>query len=180
MTTRRRFTKFWNNDRKEYRILKFLVKFNLFAVPLYVALILSIQFPQLQVWMAQLTEQMLLETGIAAERSGTYITIPIAGGSWGAFINWECTAWKSFLAAFALIMATDFAMNKKVRGLAVIIPALFVVNLVRILFMFHFVHSYDLMFYQLVHTVIWSWGLILAILAMWTGWVRFNMPVARV
>ena len=165
------FYRLWHSDRKEHRILKFLVKFNLFAIPLYIVLLSDWQSGWLQALTADITYSLLHATGLAAERTANFIAIPVENGQWGAFINWECTGWKSFLALFALVMATDFSRGKKAKGLAVIMPALFAVNIARIVFMFHYA-ALDLANFALVHAVVWSWGLIFAILAFWAAWMR--------
>ncbi len=168
------FYGFWHREEKHYRILKFLIKFNLFALPLYVLLVLDWQSGWLQTFTADITYNLLQATGIAAERTGNFIAIQLQNGTWGAFINWDCTGWKSFLALFALVMATDFPLKKKAKGLAVLLPALFAVNILRIVFMFHFARGFDLAYFELVHATIWSWGLIAAILVFWVAWMRHS------
>ncbi|MBI4170192.1 MAG: exosortase/archaeosortase family protein [Candidatus Aenigmarchaeota archaeon] len=182
MTTRKKerqrrsadFGHFWNSKDKHHRILKFLIKFNIFAIPLYVLLLLDWQSGLLQSITADITFWLLQATGIAAERTGNFIAIQLVNGQWGAFINWDCTGWKSFLALFALVMATDFSLGKKAKGLVILLPALFAVNIGRILFMFHFARGLDLAYFDIVHATVWSWGLIFAILAFWTLWMRHN------
>lgn len=168
------FFAFWRSQQRHHRILRFLVKFNLFAAPLYLLLLLDWQSAWLQTATADITMALLDATGIAAERAGNLISIPVLNGTWGAFINWDCTGWKSFLALFALVMATDFGMKKKAKGLAILLPALFIVNIGRILFMFHFAAGFDLAYFEVAHAVVWSWGLIFAILAFWAAWMRRN------
>ena len=162
------------SDMKQYRILRFLIKFNLFAIPLYIILLANWQWAWLQTFTADIVQAMLHSIGIAAERAGNFIVIQLQSGQWGAFINWDCTGWKSFLALFALVMATDFSAKKKMKGLMLLLPALFIVNIARIVFMFYFVHSFDLAYFEIAHAVIWSWGLIFAVLALWGAWARSN------
>ncbi len=168
------FYRLRHSGRKEHRILRFLIKFNLFAIPLYAILILNFEWAWLQTFTADISYGLLHAIGIAAQRTGDFIIIPVANGQWGAFINWDCTGWKSFLALFALVMATDFPLRKKAKGLAVLLPAIFAINIARIVFMFYFVASFDLAYFEIVHAVIWSWGLIFAILAAWTLWMRHS------
>ncbi len=165
---------FWHRKEKEYRILRFLIRFNLFAIPLYALLLLDWQSGLLQSITADITYNLLQATGIAAERTGNFIAIQLQNGSWGAFINWDCTGWKSFLALFALIMATDFPARAKAKGLVILLPALFAVNIARIVFMFHFARGFDLAYFELAHATIWSWGLIAAILVFWVIWIKQN------
>ena len=70
-------------------------------------------------------------------------------------------------------MATDYPAKRKLAGL-LLLPIIFLVNLVRIVFMFFYVHAFDLANYQIVHAVIWSWGLILTVIALWLIWMRYD------
>lgn len=156
-----------------HRALRFLVKFILFAIPLYIVLILGVTSPWFQNLVADVSYFFISSTGIEITRSGNFFTIPIEGGSWGAFINWDCTGWKSMLALFALIMATDFSGRKKAKGLLIFIPALFVVNIGRIVFMFH-IAATDLSLFATAHAIVWSWGMIAALLIFWVVWMRMS------
>jgi len=114
---------------------------------------------------------LLRTTGIDASLSGNLIAVPIENGSFAAVIDWDCTGWKSMLALFALIFATDFSLRKKLYGL-VFIPLVYFVNMLRIWFMFYFVSGFGLLYYNIVHAIIWSWGLIVVILVFWVMWMK--------
>ena len=160
-------------DAKLLRILKFIIKFNLFAIPLYIILYEGWTLPWLQQAIANITTAILGALGYNPTANGLYISIPIRNGDWAAFISWDCTGWKSLLAFFALVMATDYPMKRKLLGL-LLLPVIFAVNLLRIVFMFFYVRTFDLANYQTVHTIIWSWGLILTIIALWLIWLRYD------
>ncbi|MBS3050613.1 MAG: exosortase/archaeosortase family protein [Candidatus Aenigmarchaeota archaeon] len=160
-------------DAKFIRLLKFFIKFNLFAIPLYVILYEGWTLPALQRAVADFTMYALTALGLDPSINDLVISIPVRNGDWAAVINWDCTGWKSLLAYFALVMATDYPNKRKALGL-LLLPAIFAVNLLRIIFMFVYVHVFDLANYQLVHAVIWSWGLILTILALWLVWMRWD------
>jgi len=152
-------------------ILKFLVKFNIFAIPLYIILILNATSPEFQIFTADIAFYLLKATGLDIVRDGTFFTIPIEGGSWGAFINWDCTGWKSIFALFALIMATPFSTMKKIKGLVILLPVIYLVNLGRIVVMFH-IAATNLEYFEIAHAIIWSWGMILVVLGFWLIWMN--------
>ena len=77
-------------------------------------------------------------------------------------------------------MATDFPLKKKAKGLAILLPALFLVNIIRIVFMFHFARGFDLAYFDVVHATIWSWGLIAAILVFWVLWMKHSARDYRI
>ncbi|HLC76584.1 MAG TPA: exosortase/archaeosortase family protein [archaeon] len=170
---KRNFLDRFGSDKQLMRVLKFIVKFNLFAIPLYLVLITGWNWPALQKWIADFTFSNLVAMGYNPSISDLLISIPIKNGDWAAFINWDCTGWKSMLALFALIMATDFRLKRKAFGM-ILIPVVFFINLLRILFMFFWVKTFDLAHYQIVHSLIWSWGLILTILLLWFVWMKYD------
>lgn len=166
-------TKRFGNDKQLMRVFKFIVKFNVFAIPLYLVLFMGWTWPPLQKFIADFTFNNLIYMGYSPSINDFLISIPIKNGDWAAVINWDCTGWKSMLALFALIMATDFKIRLKALCM-ILIPVVFFINLLRILFMFFWVKTFDLAYYQTVHTIIWSWGLILTIILLWFLWMKYD------
>ena len=166
-----------NPETKFIRVLKFFIKFNLFAIPLYIILYEGWTLVELQRLIAGTTMNILTGLGLNPTLNGLIISIPIVHGDWAAVINWDCTGWKSLLAYFALVMATDYPAKRKALGL-LLLPVIFVINLLRIIFMFFYVKTFDLANYQLVHSIIWSWGLILTILILWLIWMKWDFSKA--
>ncbi|HLD39116.1 MAG TPA: exosortase/archaeosortase family protein [archaeon] len=160
-------------NEKLLHLLEFFVKFNLFAIPLYIILLSRFEWAWLEQFVVDIVTPMLQFLGLNPTTNGLMISIPIRDGSWAAVINWDCTGWKSMLAFFALVMATNFSLRRKLAGM-VLIPVIFIVNLLRIVFMFFYVRTFDLANYQTVHAVVWSWGLIATIIVLWLLWLRFD------
>src|SRR3990167_3189769 len=94
---KRNFLDRFGSDKQLMRVLKFIVKFNLFAIPLYLVLITGWNWPALQKWIADFTFSNLVAMGYNPSISDLLISIPIKNGDWAAFINWDCTGWKSML-----------------------------------------------------------------------------------
>ncbi len=168
------FLKKLQRRQRLYAVLKFIVKFNLLAVPLYIILLLNFEFVELQLVTAQIVESMLHATGVQAVRDGIMISVPVENGWWGARIVWDCIGWKSILFFLALVFATDFPMKKKKWSL-LFVPAISIVNIVRIWFMFYYVHAFGLAGYDVLHAVVWSFGLLAAVLVFWLVWLRFAL-----
>ncbi|MFH0832448.1 MAG: archaeosortase/exosortase family protein [Candidatus Aenigmatarchaeota archaeon] len=158
------------DNAKLKRILGFLLKFNIFAIPLYLIILSGFQSPFLINLTTDFSFSLIHFSGIDATRNGL-ISVPTQDGEFAASIDWDCTGWKSMLALFALIFATDFGLRKKLYGLA-LIPVVYAVNIARIWFMFFYVSSFGTAHYQFVHATVWSWGLILTILVLWVVWMR--------
>lgn len=160
-------------NKKLRSVLRFLVKFNLFAIPLYLILVSGYQSKLLMDATTDIS-YALISAAMPAERNGPLMIIPAEGGSWSAYVSWDSTGWKSMLALFALVFATEFPLRKKIIGLA-FIPFVYMINILRIWFMFFFVHNYGTGGFPLVHATIWSWGLIITILLFWIAWMK-KMP----
>src|SRR3989338_7457068 len=157
---------------KQIQLLNFLIRLNIFAIPLYVILIFDLSLPGLQKLIADFTYYLLALAEMNPTINDLFISIPIKDGTWGAFINWDCTGWKSMLAFFALVAAVDRKSNVKLKGLAIFIPLIFIINIIRIFFMFFYVRTFDLAYFEIVHAAVCSWGLIIVVLVFWVIWMN--------
>jgi len=157
---------------KQKEIVKFIIKFNIFAIPFYIFLLFNFQINQLISLTDILSRSLLSFTGIQHEVLNNLIILPVENGTWAAFINWDCTGWKSIYAYFALVMATPFTFRKKLFGL-LFIPFLYAINILRIWFMFY-IASTNLSLFPVVHSLVWSWGLVAATILFFLLWIRFS------
>lgn len=169
---KRRSTRWRNSTIKRINtsLLAFLIRFNIFAVPLYIILITGAKFEPLMQLTTQLAFAFLRTTGISAELHGSVISVPTDSGSFGAYVSWDSTGWKSMLALAALIFATGFPLRKKMYGLF-LIPLVYLINILRIWFMF-FIVTINAGYFEIAHITIWSWGLIFTILLLWVIWMK--------
>jgi exosortase/archaeosortase family protein len=156
--------------KESRRVLIFLAKFNIFAIPLYAILLSGFQLVQLMQLTTHLAFAFLRLTGINAELHGDIISVPVSNGNFGAYVSWDSTGWKSMLALLALIFATDFPSRKKLVGL-MLLPAVYLINILRIWFMF-FIVTVNVAYFEFAHLTVWSWGLIFSILALWVLWMK--------
>jgi len=150
---------------------RFVIIFNLLALPMYLMILFDIQVSQFVSLTEYLARSLLSATGMEFQVVNNLIILPIENGTWAAFINWDCTGWKSLYALFALIVASPFSPRKKAFGL-LLLPALYAVNILRIWFMFY-VASVNIEMFPFVHAVVWSWGLVAAVLLLWVFWMKF-------
>ncbi len=153
-------------------IIKFLIILNLFLIPFYAIIVSGFAFLPLQETTASLVYSLFQTTGINAEKDGLFISIPAPHGTWGAFINWDCSGWKSLFVLFALVAATPLPFCRRISGF-ILLPVIYIINVIRIWFMFYFVNHFGLVYYDFVHAFVWSWGMIFFILFLWLVWLRF-------
>ncbi len=154
------------------KITRFLIKFNLFSIPLYLIILTGATWPFLMHLTEGISFSLLQFIGVDASVSGDFIVVPVINGNFAASVSWDSTGWKSMLAFFALLFATDAAIRKKLIGL-LFIPVIYFVNILRIVFMFFFVSRYDVAYYNLLHATLWSWGLIITIFVLWVAWMKY-------
>ncbi len=151
-------------------ILVFLLKLNLFAIPLYAIILSGARSELLMQVTTAIAFSMLRITGVDAGLDNGVISVPVSGGSFGGYVSWDSTGWKSMLALFALVFATDFGIRKKLLGLT-LIPALFFINALRVWFMFY-IATINVAYFEIAHITIWSWGMIFAVLGLWILWMK--------
>lgn len=169
-TTRRREPQ--GRDARLFAISRFLLRFNVYAIPLYAVILSAYQSEQMIAATADLVDIFLSAAGVDFTRNGLLFSVPVQYGSWAAVINWDCVGWKSLLAVFALVMATDYPMRKKLKGLAVLLPAVYIANILRIVFLIWYAWAFDIAYFAIVHAVLWSWGMVLIVTVSWASWLR--------
>src|SRR3989338_6829650 len=152
-----------------FSVVKFLVKFNLLAIPLYIVLALNIDFYWLERMTAEIVFLLLKIIGLNPAISNIVITIPVENGTWAAVINSACTGWKSAYLFFALVAATPYSLRSRAWEM-VFLPLIMAANIARIVFMF-WVASTNLSYFEVVHAVVWAWGMALLVVGLWALWL---------
>lgn len=166
-------------NRKLIKMLRFLLLFNLFAVPLYLFMAFNISIYPMQIFTARVVHSSLLIAGASPEIDGIDITIPSPDGDFTGAINWDCTGWKSILAFMALVFATEEVMRKKIYSLA-FLPLIYAVNISRVTYIFLFVSSSGLSGYETLHNFLFGFFMIAVILTFWMAWLMyFNVEKPR-
>lgn len=152
-------------------IVLFLVKFFLLSIPLYIVILADFQVRELVSLTDFLVRHLLSASGIEYQVLNNLIMLPIENGNWAAFINWDCTGWMVMYAFFALVMSSPVAWSRKKTAL-LMIPAIYALNILRIWFMFFYVSEFGTALYPVVHSIIWSWGLVAVALVLWAVWLK--------
>ena len=153
-------------------VLIFLLKFNLLAIPLYLILLLDLSFPPLQNFLATLVTFFLRVLGYNAINKNFTISIFHLNELNQIEISWDCTGWKSLYALFALTLATPANLNKKIKFLLVSLPAIFLINLIRILSTIILVLIYSFNYFEVIHAFFWRWSLLFIVILSWFIWVK--------
>jgi len=168
--TRKMKIKFRQKNLK--KILKFLILFNALSIPLYVMIFLNIQLYPLQDLTAKAVFNILNFFGIESNLDDLFISVPTGNGYFAGIIDWDCTGWKSILVFFALVFATETKLEKKLYGL-LFVPLIYFINILRVSFVFYFISIYGVKYFALVHSFLWSFGMIMIVLIFWIMWIKY-------
>jgi len=166
--------KFSTRQKKLMNVAKFLIVFNLLAIPMYVILLADIAFLPLQEFLAALTAGALQLQKIPAASSGSFITLVDADNNLrNVQISFDSTGWKSMYALAALVIATPLPnLKRKLRFLVVGLPAVFMLNFLRVWSTLWYSYVYGWQNFDVIHTFLWREGLIAIVVLFWFFWLR--------
>lgn len=151
-------------------VAKFLLIFNLLSLPLYVAIYANFSFYPLQVFTASVSNSVLQIIGYDTSLHGNLLVITAKNLLLRVDVSWDSTGWKSLYALAALSVATPVAFDKKIKFLAIALPAIFVVNILRVVTTISLSLIYGLEYFDLLHNLLWREGLIAAVVGIWLVW----------
>jgi|GEM_PF-1536820 len=173
------------NMRKFEMLADFLIKFNLLAIPMYVALFVGINFYPLQMFLTDVVYGTFKSEGYWISRSGITLMLfaPPASSDLSnppgpplvetIVMGFDCTAWKTMYAFAALVIATPVAgMRKKLKFILLGSVGLFLINIVRLVTTIKTAYTMGFQYLDITHTFLWREGLIVALLAIWFFWLR--------
>ncbi len=164
--------KLQKKERKLLTILLFLIKFNLLAIPMYIVIYFNFSFPPLQNFLAGLTKNSLILLGYPAIQKDSVIITADKNQFYSIEVSWDSTGWKSMYALVALAIATPVkSLRKKLKFIGIAIPTIFFINFFRILTTILVALRYGLNYFEIVHTLLWREGLILAVVLIWGLWL---------
>lgn len=147
----------------------FLIKFNLLSIPLYLAMYFNFTFPPLQTFLAIAASYIIKLFDYPVTQDDMFLT----SSHQQIEISWDSTGWKSMYALAALIIATPIAnWYKKIRFLFIGIPLVFLINYLRIVSTILISLKFGFQYFDIVHTLLWREGLILAVVGIWFIWLR--------
>jgi exosortase/archaeosortase family protein len=163
------------NQKKLFETLLFLVKLLVFAIPLYIIMSFQGVLSPLQEIVTQNIQSILQFLGFNVSRDAFLIT----ANDVAFFISEDCTGWKSMLLLAALVFAVPkVRMKKRVIGVALGIPAIYIGNLARILAVVLAWHNYGFEFASAIHDYFWQAGLISLVLALWVSWLAWTGKIS--
>ena len=118
---------------------------------------------------ASLTRGVLNWLGLAALRAGTVLYLP---GGFSYDVTIGCTGLLPVLVLTVAILASPGSAAAKRRGLAVGVPLLLTINLLRLVHLF-WIGARAPSYFDLAHSYLWEATLVLCTFVTWLLWSRW-------
>jgi exosortase/archaeosortase family protein len=169
-----KFTNFFRSYKQDkvFRILRFLILFNIFSLPLYFFSQLNFSLYPLQQNVASLTTFLLESIGIDVNLQNNLISIYTSDGMFAGFIDRDCVGMKMILGFLALCFATEGNIRKKLKSL-LFLPLIYIVNVLRVFLVFFLVYLFGSGSFNLIHGIIFNIITVFTIIIFWIVWIKF-------
>ena len=151
-------------------VIVFLIKFNLLLIPFYAIIYFDISSYTLQSAFANFIGNILKGLNYQVKVSGFFLLI--GKNEYPVDISMDCIGWKGVYSLFALVFATSGKVREKLKFLAIWIPVLFVINIVRVLATLLFGLNYGMKYIEFIHTFLWQEVMIVSIIIIWYFWLK--------
>jgi len=160
-------------EKKLKQAVKFIVLLNLLSLPIHLITFFKLRWVSLQIVEANLIK-FLLSPLTKVKTEGPFLFLE---NEFVAKISWDSTGWKSFLFFIALILATPVNFKRKFFPILVGLPAIFFINLARILTTILIALKFGISYFEIVHSYLWRWCTIFVTIFLWFLWLQqeFNI-----
>jgi exosortase/archaeosortase family protein len=162
-------------DRREQRLwltMQFFARLLALSVPLYLVMAF-LDLSALQHAAASGVAWVLQAAGWQVAQEGALLAAG-SGVQFHFLVGADCTAWKSMVFLFALLFAVPGAApRKRLLGLVIGLPVVWLANIGRIAGIVAAHSAYGAEAAMLAHDVLWQFGLVVLVLAVWGVWLRF-------
>ena len=156
------------SQKKINTILIFLITLNLLAIPLYAIIYYNVSFEPMQNLISSVSFSIFKTLGYDATLDGKNIYILVDDKILQIEISWDSTGWKSLYILSVLVLATPAAnSNRKLMFLLFALPAIFLINLARILTTITISLNYGLQYFDLLHLFLWRAVSIVVVVGFW-------------
>ena len=152
------------------KIVIFLLKFNLLLIPFYAIIYFDLSVHPLQVAFANFIATILRLLNYQVRTNEFYLFI--GREEFPIEISMDCLGWKGIYSLFALVFATAGKTKEKLRFLAVWMPVLFVINILRVLFTMIFGLNFGMQYIEFIHTFLWQEVMIATLVIIFYIWLK--------
>ncbi len=158
--------------RKTLAVIFFLINLNILVLPMYALLYQDFSYLPAQIFLAKIITASLKALGYNASSSNQIVTLKTSQEIVMIEMVFDCTGWKSLYLLTALAFAITYPLKKKLTFLLLGLPFVFFLNYLRVLTTIVFALQYGFRNLEIVHTLLWREGLIMAVVLVWYLWLR--------
>jgi exosortase/archaeosortase family protein len=151
-------------------VLIFLLKFNLFLIPFYAIIYFELSVHPLQTSFTNLIASILRSMNYPVKTREYYLFI--GNDEFPIEISMDCLGWKSIYSLFALLFATSARTKDRLKFLAIWIPVLLLVNILRVLITLLVGLNFGIQYLEFIHTFLWQQVMVVAIVIIFYIWLR--------
>lgn len=121
----------------------------------------------LRTFVAQSTGAILNALGTGVQVDGTLVS----SADFSMIIVNECTGIVSMIILLCAVFPYPCKINRKLLGIAIGMPSLFLLNLIRMVTLFY-IGTFLPSFFETTHILVWQSLMILAVIAIWFIWTE--------
>lgn len=157
---------------------EFLILLNIFLIPFYLSIKFDIQIHQLKVLEAHIVYYLLNLAKVESSVRDNFIYI----GDVIFEVSWDSTGWKSLYLFLSLVISTPLFFRKKLKFLALGLPLIFFLNILRIFATIYFFIVLGVQ-YEFLHQFLWRYFMSISVLIMWFLFLykhRYNIGEANI
>jgi len=151
-----------------YRVVVFLLRFLLLAVPAYLLFKAGIDFTRAQELVASQTAWLLNQFGIHAATNSYLI---MTKGVYFEIVE-ACTAWRDAIGLIALVVAVPGVAFSKRLWSILGLPVIYIVNILRLATTIAIGNYYPSLL-VLAHDVLWKFFSAIFIVIIWAAWLKW-------
>ncbi len=139
------------------KILLFLIKLNILSIPLYLSFVFSWEIRVLQIIEANLVRIFLGLFGISTETLlVNNLFVVVSNGDLNFWVDGSCNGLRTFLAALAVIGASFYKLNRKIKMILISIPLILALNQFRLFVSALLLFRVSPLAFNLWHN--WTWS----------------------
>lgn len=155
------------DDEKLRETALFISKLFLAGIVFRAILYLEPDTYLLQLYLADITHRILVLTGLNIERQGIYLI----GAEKSFIVVRDCLGWKSISVFIALIFASVKNFRRHLKTVLAGVLLLSAVNIIRVVTTVY-LSELGLISFDVIHTVLWTWGLTAVVFLTWLYWLK--------
>lgn len=153
--------------QKMFEVLVFLLKLSLLSILLF-SIIWWGGLVFLREFTAAKISSFFNGLNFSVVQKGTSLFLGEASFS----ITKDCTGWKGLIFFFALVVSVKARLKEKLKALAINLPVVYSVNLLRIIGIIFLTYRYGPQTYHYLHDFLWQVVILFNVLILWTMWLR--------